>query len=224
MAKKKPPPKKEPSRTERIAEWLEGREPVDLEIWEIEAMRMESLICGYRRPNANYAPCMKPPIKGRERCRVHRGAVPRGPDHWNYKHGRYAEAFKGDLRKKFLEQFADDDPLNILPELYAQRTLFVEYVSRFEPNMKLSRRDIYDMMFWAEKIVKTATAIVKVRNETALTTAEIVYLKAAIIGLLEEFIPDPARRKAFILRLDEIIPSGSGDGDLGRGRAPSLPS
>ena len=43
------------------------------------------MTCGARTRSGN--PCLKPPLVGRNRCRLHGGLSPKGVDHWNHKHG-----------------------------------------------------------------------------------------------------------------------------------------
>lgn len=201
------------TRKERLDEWLDGRDPVELNDAEVFAMRSERLICGYRRPSANYAPCMRPPKKDADRCRTHdrKGNAKKGPEAGTYKHGLYAEAFKGELRKKFTRAAGAEDPLNLIPEVSAQRALFAEYISRFEPGMSVTREDIDYLMRWGDTIGKTVERIFRARALGALTIAEIEFLKVGILVLLESYVPDPERRLAFIAGLVKLIPDRPSD-------------
>ncbi len=44
------------------------------------------MICGAK--TRLHAPCQKPPMIGKSRCRLHGGLSLSGPDHPNYQHGR----------------------------------------------------------------------------------------------------------------------------------------
>lgn len=216
------------TRKERVDEWLNGRDPIQLSPIEIEAMRAEGLICGYLRPSANYRPCMRPPRVNPEpsdRCKTHdrKGNAPKGPDHPNFKHGLYAESFKGELKKKFVQNVGVADPLDVLPEIAAMRTLFQEYVSRFEHNQKVSRDDIHALTTWADRIVRAVTQAIRVRNESALTIAEIQFLRVGLTAAINDFIPDPERRAEFIDRVAELIPFGTETGNNGHGEPGELP-
>ena len=63
---------------------------------------------------------------GRGHCHLHGGNSLSGPDHPNWKHGRYADTFTGRLKQIF-ELFPpeDDNPLDLLPELNMQRAMLV---------------------------------------------------------------------------------------------------
>jgi len=55
--------------------------------------------------------CLKPAIKGRNRCRLHGGLSPSGVSHWNYRHGHCTKESRRRLAEgnsyiKFLEQLA----------------------------------------------------------------------------------------------------------------------
>ena len=44
------------------------------------------MTCGAKTRSGN--PCQKPPLLGRNRCRLHGGMSPKGADHWNYRNGQ----------------------------------------------------------------------------------------------------------------------------------------
>ena len=164
-------------------------------------------ICGAKTKSGR--PCLGKAMRN-GRCRLHGGATPRGPDSPHFKHGRYAYAFKGELLERFKRAAIDNRPLDLLPELAVQRALFETYIGRFEPGIALSGDDIHNMMAYADSIGRMAERITKARNDTALTIAEITFLRAGIADLLNEFIPDNDQRQAFIARLSEYIPARLG--------------
>lgn len=153
------------------------------------------------------SPCLQPAGWGTEhvgsgRCKLHGGNGGRPPIH-----GRYATVLKGRLREKFELLNTDEDPLNILPELQVQRTLLMDYLGRFEEGMVVTGESLKIISDLSNDVVNTATKIVKTRNEMALTAVEVKFLQAGIIALLDEFIPDPDRKRAFVARLAALIPS-----------------
>lgn len=67
-------------------------------------------ICG-AKTKKDGSPCQRAPCDGRERCHLHGGAQPRGPDHPNYKHGlysKYAGASLGEVLKQLEEVSIDE--------------------------------------------------------------------------------------------------------------------
>lgn len=150
--------------------------------------------------------CKNRPLIGRKRCKFHGGATPRGPDSANWEHGLKAYRFHDELLEKFRTTANAEDPTDILPELAVQRAVFASFIGRLEEGRKLTSDEIDSMMRWSETIGKMAERVVKMRNETMLTVAETLFLQAGIIGLLDEYLPDPDKRRSFIARLDALIP------------------
>jgi|GEM_PF-1706256 len=61
-------------------------------------------ICGAKTKKGT--PCKNAPVEGRERCHLHGGRQPRGPDHHNYKNGLYSK-YAGDSLKNVLDEMDD---------------------------------------------------------------------------------------------------------------------
>ena len=163
--------------------------------------------------------CKKWANNGWNVCRFHGAGSKSKPGGRPIEHGRYAEAFKGKLKDKFIAANQDPYPLDLLPELAVQRTLLNDYVGRFEAGMILTGKDLRIISDLTNDVVGTAAKIINARNQTALTVAEVKYLQMGIMALLNEFIPDTNQRRTFISRLITIIPgaavtSGAGGDNL----------
>lgn len=91
-----------------------------------------------------------------------------------------------------------------------QRVLFAEYVNRFEVGGLLTATDIDYMMGWAAEIGRTVERIVKMKNETALTQAEVRFIAVRVVELLGKYIDDHDKRRAFISELFAGIPALAG--------------
>lgn len=152
--------------------------------------------------------CRKSPMAN-GRCRLHGGATPMGPDSANYKHGRYARVFQGKLAEKFDNALSDNKPLDTLPELAVQRTLLSQYVEQVSKRDRVARADLQNISALAQDVVRSAAMIVKNRNDTALTIAEIRFIQAGMLRLMEKYVPDPDRRRNFIEELRGLLPSGN---------------
>lgn len=72
-------------------------------------------VCGARTSAGT--PCMKPPTRGRNRCRMHFGHIKRGSDHHAFKHGKYSQLMPGDLAKKYDEALQDGELLSLRSEV-----------------------------------------------------------------------------------------------------------
>ena len=87
-------------------------------------------ICGGNKGSKDhYQACLQPAGKntlhfGKGRCYLHGGNLPMGPDHYMSK-GRYTSRYIGRLADHFRDIRLDDtNPLDLLPELEAQRVVF----------------------------------------------------------------------------------------------------
>jgi len=179
-------------------------------------------VCGAKLRNKD-AFCQKPPMEN-GRCRLHGGKTPTGPDLPQFKHGRYAKAFKGTLAKHFTEMEADTSPLDLLPELAAQRALLSNFIETVSEQATVKKADLETISMLANDVVRTTATIVKARNDTALTLAEVKFIQAGMIRLMEKYVPDPDQRRAFVAEIRALIPGGDEDADGIRGIAPQLPA
>lgn len=166
-------------------------------------MKGKKKICGAK--NRQGKPCQRSPMPN-GRCKLHGGATPSGPESPHFKHGRYAEAFRGKLAEKFAGAINDDKPLNLLPELAVQRSLLEQWIEKVSAMNDPKIADLKNVSVLAEDVVRTATQIVKVRNETALTVAEIKFIQAGMLRLMEKYVPDPDRRRSFVEELRGLLP------------------
>jgi hypothetical protein len=141
------------------------------------------------------------------RCRLHGGATPSGPASAQYRHGRYAAVFKGQLSAHFDQAVSDSNPLDLLPELAVQRTLLSQYIGKVSDRTNVKAADVERISELASDVVRTATMIAKVRNDTALTIAEIRFIQEGILRLLEKYVPDPDQRRSFVSELRGLIPA-----------------
>lgn len=143
---------------------------------------------------------------GTGRCKLHGGASPSGVDSPQFKHGRYSKVMPQRIADTLSASNAD--PLDLLDELDLQRGLLSNYLARFN-TVTPQASDIAFMMSWLSDIGRTVERIVKMRNETALTRAEMTYLAARIADLVGEFIPDVDRQQAFIHKLFDGLSAGN---------------
>ena len=165
---------------------------------------MKKKVCGAKLRGKN-AHCQKSPMAN-GRCRLHGGATPSGPDSANFIHGRYAEVFKTKMANKFAAAQNEKQPLDFMPELHAQRALFEQYVEGLSNRRNVKLTELVNASTLAQDVVRTGAMINKVRNDKALTIAEIRFIQKGMIMLLERYVPDPNKRRNFIADLNALIP------------------
>ncbi len=141
-----------------------------------------------------------------KRCRIHGGKSLAGAESPTLKTGRYSRYLRDSLKEK-LSDVQDDNPLDLLPELQMQRALFSEYVSRFRVGVPLGMGDIDALIGWSAEIGKSVERIVKLKNDTALTNAEVQFLAARVVELVGKYIVDPDNQRAFVNELFAGLPA-----------------
>jgi len=166
-------------------------------------------VCGAKL-RGKAATCQKAPMAN-GRCRLHGDKTPSGPDSTHFKHGRYAAAFKGQMAEKFKQAQADGKPLDLLPELAIQRALLADYAESVTGKRTLTAATAKNLSDLVNDVVKTATTITKVRNDTAFTIAEFKFIQKGMTLLMEKYVPDPDKRRNFIAELGALIPEQHAD-------------
>jgi len=164
------------------------------------------MLCGAKLRSGGT--CKQSPMRGKKRCRLHGGATPSGPASTHFKDGRYARVFRGQLAEKFLHASEEPAPLDLLPELAVQRAVLAQHIDRVSNRGQPTLNDLKSISMLTEDVVRTAATIAKVRNDTALTVAEIKFIQLGMMRLVEKYVPDPNRRRNFIEELRGLVPGG----------------
>lgn len=140
--------------------------------------------------------CKKDAVDGGNVCHIHGGKSLKGVEHPNFKTGLYAKDTPQRLHDK-AQRFIDADPFDLVSELALMRTLLAEFLSRFE-DIPLDVNSIYTLSNLISEVSRLSERMIKMKNETALTGAEIALLETRITGSIMRYIDDPAKRQAFI--------------------------
>lgn len=77
-----------------------------------------------------------------------------------------------------------------------------------EEKLLVSEEELKLVLEYSNAIVATVGKMEAIRNQSALTKAEVIYLMASLRELIGEYIPDVGRRREFIKRLMEKVPMG----------------
>lgn len=157
---------------------------------------MQARECGAKTRDGD--PCHNPPVTGANRCRMHGGKSLRGENSPTYKHGRDSRYMQAEIMRKLETVEEEGDPLDLVPELDLQRALLGKFLSNFREGHALSAYEIGFMIDWSESIGRTAERIVKMRNSTALTAAEIALIASRLPEIVARFIDDPYKQNAFL--------------------------
>jgi len=161
-------------------------------------------ICGAKLRGKN-AKCQKSPMAN-GKCRLHGGLTPSGTDSANFIHGKYSYALKGKLAEKFQKAKEDPSPLDLSDELHLQRAVLGQYIEDSSNKKKLRVGELFNLSMLAKDVVKTGATISKLRNDQALTIAEIKFIQKGMNLLMEKYVPDPDKRRNFIEELRRLLP------------------
>lgn len=140
---------------------------------------------------------------GEGKCKLHGGSSLKGIESPRYETGRYSKYVPAKLQT----YIADLDQYNILEladELQTQRALIADYLSRYRDGLPMQEQNIGTIIAWLNSIGITVERITKIRNETALTGAEIAHLKLRTAELVTRYIDDPEKRRQFVKELFQI--------------------
>lgn len=147
--------------------------------------------------------CSNPAVSGSSKCRIHGGKTPSGEALPQFKHGRYSKYAPQTMQSK-MDELSDYPLLDLADELQAQRALLSQHMSRHPDGVPMSEHTIHMMMTWLNTIGVMVERITKIRNETALTGAEIALLKTRAVELVMKYIDNPDDRIEFVKELFQI--------------------
>ncbi|MFC2064159.1 HGGxSTG domain-containing protein [Chloroflexota bacterium] len=164
---------------------------------------MAKKTCGAKTKDGT--PCQNSPMKN-GRCHLHGGKSLGGVDSPTYKHGRYSKVMKAQLAERFNELEYEPDPMDIYPELQLQRALLAQYINKISRKKSISIEEARAASTLAQDVVKTASMIVKIRNDTSFTIAEVKFLQAGMQQIIGKYLPDHTKQNAFISDLKALIP------------------
>lgn len=148
--------------------------------------------CGAKTRSGGRCKCA-PMANGR--CYRHGGATPSGPDSVHYSHGAYSKWTPKEISDK-VETFLAADPFDLTEELALSRGLLADFMSKIKLPMKDAQLETAAML--VDRIRKTVESINRIKNDSALTAAEITYLAARAAEVVGRYIDDPTEQKAFI--------------------------
>lgn len=143
-------------------------------------------------------PCVNPGMEN-GRCRMHGGKSLKGAESPTFKHGKssiYKDYIPAQIKEK-VAGFMDADPLDLTHELALTRALLAQFLSLFVDGTRLDAISISIASDLVDRINKTVATISKIKNDTALTGAEVTFLAVSMVALLDRYVDDPAKREAF---------------------------
>lgn len=140
----------------------------------------EVVICGAIKKDGEL--CMARPIRGTGRCRFHGGKSVSGPDHPNFKTGKYSKVLRRDLLRAYADSMMTEDPYSMREELGlldARLTLLAQGLNNDDGEglgekindlrdlvlMSKSEGDPIDLAILADKVTELHTLVTAERRQ-----------------------------------------------------------
>ena len=120
---------------------------------------------------------------GEGRCKLHGGAGGRPVEH-----GRYSTK-KQNLQEKLEQYRTEDSPGELWEELALLRALLQDHLDSADLDGSV-------IVTLVQEIRRTLDTINKIMSRTALTTAEVQYLQAAVADVIKRYVPNDSRDDA----------------------------
>jgi hypothetical protein len=109
--------------------------------------------------NARGNTCKAFAVKGREKCRFHGGATPRGPANPNFKHGKYSKYLPANIAAKYAEAKSD-------PELIE----YTDAIALLDARCRLLLESAESRMLWADtaKAFRELEAAIRTEDQAGI--------------------------------------------------------
>lgn len=140
------------------------------------------------------------------RCRMHGGVSLKGAEHPNFKHGYYSPYAEQSIAEK-MDNFDVGDVTSLVGELSLMRALLASYLEKYKDSV-LMNDALSAINMLADTIRKITDSIVKQKNDTTLTAAEVAFIVARIPDLVMKYLDDPDKQQQFIAELFGIAGGG----------------
>lgn len=151
-------------------------------------------------------------MKGKTVCYHHGGCSKGALSYARSAGGFYSYSVRASLREKIDLAASRENPLDTCDELALDRALLTEFMAGLVEGVPISAQILETITNITDKIVRKAVAMIRARNETALTLIEIRAIVRAMERLVDEYV-DTERRGAFLADCRKLLPGSTLDGN-----------
>lgn len=113
---------------------------------------------------------------------------------------------KSPLRRRIEQAEQLPNPLGVTNEVTIARGLLQHKLDMIERARDLNNADVAALAQLINTISTLIDRTIQARNQTAFTKTELRGITSGMQSILDEFIPDPSQRRAFLARLRNILP------------------
>jgi hypothetical protein len=127
---------------------------------------------------------------------------PVGVDHPQFKHGgrsKYQAVVRQQLREK-IDRLDGTDVLDLEEEALLLRAVLMDLLERD----KATDSDTQRIVMLIDQITRTAERMTRMRNDTAITAAEVKLISARLADVVTRYITDPNEQARFMAEVFSI--------------------
>ena len=173
-------------------------------------------ICGAKTRSGH--PCQNPPVKGRERCRMHGGTQVRGLARHNTVTGRYSKHLPTRLAERYEAALSDPDLLalrdeialtdadiaRLLAQVEEEHPDEPELLKKWHTDQARIRRDIHELIENRRRLVETERKRL-VDMQQMMTAEQAMVFLAAVEAIAMKWIPDRESKAGFSADVAALI-------------------
>lgn len=147
--------------------------------------------------------CKKSVTPGREVCRLHGGATPRGIDSPHFKHGRYSKAMPDRLLEQYETSRRDPDLITMRDDISLIDTRIMDQLQLAEADPVIWD-SITDLIEKRRKLCETERRRLYAL-QTTMTAEQAMAMITALIDIIRRHISDPDTRAAIVADIRGIL-------------------
>ncbi len=113
---------------------------------------------------------------------------------------------KSQLRRHIEQTGQSPDPFGITTELAVARGLLRHKLDAVECAQSVTSADLASLWRLIDTVSVLIDRMTRAHDRTAFTKTELKFITEGMQSLLDEFVPDPQQRRAFLARLRALVP------------------
>ena len=147
--------------------------------------------------------CKRSPTPGREVCRLHGGATPRGIDSPHFKHGRYSKAVPDRLIEQYEASRTDPDLITMRDDISLTDARIMDQIGLADADPVIWD-SITDLIEKRRKLCETERRRLY-DLQTTMTAEQAMTMITALINIISHYINDSVIRDAIVRDIRDII-------------------
>lgn len=166
-------------------------------------------VCGRHSKQKN-GPCDKPPLAGRDACKIHGGKSLRGMAHPRWQNGRYSKALPKSLQAAYERSRKDPDLIALRDELALMDAHLLTLIARIEgvdddvDSLRTIWIDIRDTVEQRRRLADTERKRLEALQAT-MTAEQAMAFVAAVVASVKNHVQDRQALQAISDDLERLL-------------------